>query len=81
MDRVPTINAVDSALSGRCGGVTADCVEEDVLNWAREVGLATCERKSLWAEKRAGSLMVHRLQAKGFAMAIWDCKRKGKVPN
>lgn len=54
MDRVPTVNAVDSVLSGGCGGVIADRVEEDVLNWAREVGLATCERKSLWAEKRAG---------------------------
>lgn len=23
--------------------------------------------------------MVHRLRAKGFAMVIWDCKRKGKI--
>lgn len=51
---LPTVNAVDSALSGVCGGVIADRVMEEVLNWAREVGLATHESKSLWAEKRAG---------------------------
>ena len=38
MDRVPTVNAVDSVLSGGCGGVIADHVEEDVLNWAGRLG-------------------------------------------
>lgn len=51
---LPTVNAVDSALSGGCGGLIADRVVEEVLNWAREVGLAIYESKSPWAEQRAG---------------------------
>lgn len=58
----PTVNAVDSALSGWCGGVIADRVEEDVLNWAGEVGLATYEIVTMG---RGKSRLAHGAQITG----------------